>query len=350
MRRPGFIGTNLFLLILSIYTLSLFLNGCSGKNGEDSATLEEIGSDEYIPLHAKDASEATLKDLFVKEATSNKKEISWVVSHINRIEEVVINREIQTEGLETGIQLTYEILNSLPTTSAHKCYLNSSKKSFNPKGLCNKYAKLFSKVSELRYFQADLTPLDDLKTRLYYFDLGKQAGLNALEYNKYLVDALFWTATSLGSWVSTLYQRYKYNIFKLIKNKHILTKTHSVVETMLHKALRINPVYRAGVIHLALGRLYHKVPEKYLEVESGPVSAEKYLRAANKIRKFRHHLPHFYLFQFYKDNNYIDDAIREAKWLLKNLKKEDFVKAFPVYAQREYDAVMEFLNGGEEPS
>ncbi|OGQ36163.1 MAG: hypothetical protein A3F16_06890 [Deltaproteobacteria bacterium RIFCSPHIGHO2_12_FULL_43_9] len=349
MIKPGFIRINLFLLILSLSTLLLFSGGCGEKGEEETIGIEEIGS-EYIPPHAQDASNTPLKDLFSDSSqksatkTSTMGEEGWIIKNINRIEEIIINREVSPDELERGVQLTYEIINSLPTANTHKCYIGSGRKSLNPRGLCNKYARLFSKISELRYFQGDVLSLDDLKTRIYYFDLGKKSGSTSLEYNQNLVDGLFWAATNLGSWVSSMHQQYKYNIFKLIENNRALTKTPALVEAMLHRARRIYSIYRGGAIYMALGRLYHKVPEKYLEIESGPLPAEKYLRRVNKIRKDKHHLPHYYLFMFYKDNDNVDGALREAKWLLGNLKKVDFVKQFPIYAQREYDSVMEFMN------
>src|SRR3990167_1004535 len=254
---------------------------------------------------------------------------------------ILDEREIHYEKLKDALDMYDSILRKLPQKSYGACQTEVSNPKYKPAGICNQWANIHAKKSEVHYYMGELHSIPKIQQNL--FRQGKEDGEEGQNYNKFSVAALFWTASNYGSWLRTSVDFIWTNIWAQFPHREELLPGPKTVELLLLKAEEVDPDFRKGGIQRVLGRTYHKTPSKYLPDKDCPALAEGYLKRALK-KNPQSHYAHFFLFEFYKDQGRVGESVKEAQWLVKNANSKDFSKKFPISARKELEAATPYLN------
>lgn len=372
------------LAIASILLFSsLLLTGCG------QSTSEEDESDEFntedVPVNIKKSKQPTVEDILAgpkeaksedpsgKEPKENPRLQAWT-----KVEELINYSERNPEYLSKAARLLIALLGTVEDVSKEECKRMVNEKDFLL-GPCNLRAQILAKLSEVYYFKGEtIGPEDAYSNRLQMYNKGIKMADEAKEYNQHNIEVQLWCANNNGGWLSMMDGLHpgKFNKWLDLSNEEIneLRKTTSAIIRSLQHALflgrntkDLSCVSNArdkddlGMVYLALGHAYHKIPTEMTPFESKDsklIEAQKCLKMADAIATHKSNetsylvdgnklqLPKYYLFELYSDEEggafsppHASNYARKVKRIILD---KNFRKRYPVTTRRELDKISEF--------
>jgi len=221
----------------------------------------DVSDNEVLP--AEDTSEQILEA-----AKSIDEPTQWAIEAYGALE----NRETEPQYLGNAIALMQKLRDYYPEKTEAECdkvtYIEPrrhietedewkvrEKKRWKEiyRSVCNKKASAQAKIAEIYYYLGEGDPGNALS----HFKHGEAAGERALTYNPHTnAETQHWVASNIGSRLSA--ETSDWGLLKKGWNKGPIQESMDQTNTGYRHAIKIDPEFRNGETHMALGRLNHE--------------------------------------------------------------------------------------------